>query len=183
MKNIIVLIGGPGSGKGTVAEKLCKINNFNCIETGALFRSLPPDSKISKLIADGNFAPDSELFKLIKTNINNSKDIILDGFPRTLPQAKWLVENYHEKFEIKIIYLDIPEKIMKERIKNRLSHGSERADDRDDSIIMQRLDNFHEITMPAIKWLRDHHDSIKFFYIDGRPDIDTVMENILRILK
>jgi adenylate kinase len=108
MKEIIVLMGGPGSGKGTVAEKLCEEKEFNCIETGALFRSLSPDSKIAKLIAKGSLAPDSELLKLIETRITESENTLLDGFPRTLPQAKWLINNYSSNYSIKIIYLDIP---------------------------------------------------------------------------
>ena len=48
MQNIVIIIGGPGSGKGTIAELLMDGRRFNYIETGALFRSLGPDSDIAK---------------------------------------------------------------------------------------------------------------------------------------
>ena len=181
MKEIIVLMGGPGSGKGTVAEKICDYIKVNKIETGALFRSLPADSEISKIISTGALVPDTELFKLIESKIYKTQDILLDGFPRTLPQAKWLIENYCNDFSIKIIYLDIPEEIMKQRIKNRLNNGSTRSDDNNDSVILKRLDNFQEITIPAINWLHEN-EKIKFFYIDATPDKENVIKQVYRIL-
>jgi len=174
-------MGGPGSGKGTVAQKLCETSIFNCIETGALFRSLSPNSEIAKLIAKGSLVPDSELFKLIESRINENENNLLDGFPRTLPQAKWLINNYSSNFSIKIIYLDIPEEIMKQRIMNRLNNSNIRTDDNDKSVIRYRLDTFQEITIPAVNWLREN-DVIKFFYIDGTPDINNVMQQVSNAL-
>lgn len=181
MKEIIVLMGGPGSGKGTVAEKICDYKKINKIETGALFRSLPPYSEISKIISTGALVPDTELFKLIESKISVSEDTLLDGFPRTLPQAKWLINNYSNDFAISIIYLDIPEEVMKQRIKNRLNNGSTRADDNCDKVILKRLDTFHEITIPAINWLHEN-EIVKFFYIDAKPAIEDVISQVYKIL-
>ncbi|MBN1282140.1 MAG: nucleoside monophosphate kinase [Alphaproteobacteria bacterium] len=181
MKKITVIMGGPGSGKGSVAHGLCEKENFTCIETGALLRSLPEDSRAAKLIASGSLVPDSELFGLVEEKINESNNVLLDGFPRTLPQAKWLIEKYSNEFSIRIVYLDIPEEVMKQRIKNRFEHGSDRADDNNNSVILHRLDTFQEITMPAISWLREK-DEIKFFYIDGTPDINGVMGQVIKVL-
>ena len=94
MKDMIVLMGGQGVGKGTFSKMLRARHDYNYIETGAMFRCLPADSAIAKLIAAGNLVPDTELFKLVASKITNTKDLLVDGFPRTLPQAQWLVKNY-----------------------------------------------------------------------------------------
>lgn len=166
-KEIIILMGGQGVGKGTFARVLRAAREFNHIETGALFRALPADSDIAKLIAGGNLVPDEKLFELIESKINNDTDNLIDGFPRTLPQAKWLVENYADKFNIKVIFLNVPEEIMLQRIHKRLSVDKRgRADDADPSAVRKRIDAFWNVTMPTIEWLRTA-DGISFTDFDA----------------
>ena len=97
---MIILMGGQGAGKGSIANIMKTEHEYKHIESGALFRSLPADSEIAKIMARGELVPDSELFKLMSSQITDDGDIILDGFPRTLPQAQWLVENFADKFNI-----------------------------------------------------------------------------------
>ena len=87
-KDIIVLMGGQGVGKGTFAKLLMRGHDFHHIETGALFRAMPADSAIGRLIARGELVPDAELFKLIASKITNDTDIILDGFPGKMADPK-----------------------------------------------------------------------------------------------
>ncbi len=138
-KDIIVLMGGQGVGKGTFSAMLRNRHNYNYIETGAMFRTLPADSEIAKLIARGELVPDSELFKLIESKINDDADILIDGFPRTLPQAQWFVERYAHKFNIRVLYLDVPEEIMMHRIQKRMNDGAGRADDADAAAVWTRF--------------------------------------------
>lgn len=178
MKDMIVLMGGQGVGKGTFSKMLRDRHDYNYIETGAMFRSLPADSAIAKLIAAGNLVPDSELYKLVASKITDTKDLLIDGFPRTTPQAQWLVRNYADKFAIHILYLDVPEEIMIKRINKRINEGGGRADDADAAAVRRRLDTFWQITMPAIEWLRTA-PGIKFSDVDVTGPVD---ENFARIL-
>lgn len=159
---MILLMGGQGVGKGTHARALIERDGYGYVEAGAMLRALPPESRLAQIIARGELVPDEDLFDLISNAIKDtSGDIILDGFPRTLGQAQWIVQNYADKFDIRVIYLNVSEEIMLARIQKRIREGGGRADDADASIVRRRLDNFFKTTMPAIEWLRTA-DGIKF---------------------
>lgn len=176
---MILMMGGQGVGKGTFARKLMKRRRYEYIETGAMLRALPPESKLAGIIARGELVADGDLFELLATHFDTGSDMILDGFPRTLGQAKWIVENYSDRFDIRVIYLDVPESVMLSRIEKRIREGGNRADDADAAVVRRRLDNFWRITMPAIEWLRGA-PGIKFFDIDVTdPDAD---KNFVKIL-
>lgn len=177
MREFIVLMGAPGVGKGTFSKMLRANHDFNYIETGAILRNLPADSEIAKIVARGDLVPDAELFKLLDTKITDEQDVLLDGFPRTKSQAQWLVENYSDKFNMRIVYLDVPEDIILQRIQKRLNEGAGRADDADPTVVRRRLDAFRTATMPAVEWLRDA-PGIKFASVSA---IGPVEENFARI--
>ncbi len=147
-------MGGQGVGKGTFSNMLADKYGFSHVETGAMLRSAPADSDIAKIIARGELVPDEMLFDLIKPKID-SGDVILDGFPRTIGQAKWLIQNFADKLDIRVIYLEVSEDIMIARINKRIKEGGGRADDADMAAVRRRLDTFWNITVPAINWLRD----------------------------
>ena len=93
-----------------------------------------------------------------------------------------MVKNYAEKFDIWVIYLDVPEKIMLARIEKRIREGGGRADDADANVVRRRLDSFWRITMPAIDWLRTA-PGVKFADVDvtdDNPDVN--FERISRAL-
>ena len=179
---MIVLMGGQGAGKGSIANIMKTEHEYKHIESGALFRSLPADSEIAKIMARGELVPDSELFKLMETQITDDGDIILDGFPRTLPQAQWLVEQYAVKFNIHVLYLDLSEELMIFRINKRINEGGGRADDADNAAVRRRLDTFWKITVPAIEWLRTA-PNIKFSNIVASQTLDGNMEQIHAAMK
>ena len=182
-RNMIVLMGGQGVGKGTFSKMLRTANEYNYIETGAVFRALPADSAIAQLISAGNLVPDSELFKLMADTItDDGHDLLIDGFPRTTPQAQWLVQNYADKFNIHILYLDVPEEIMIHRINKRIREGGGRTDDADATAVRRRLDAFWNITMPAIEWLRNA-PGIRFSDVDVTGPVDENFANILSAMQ
>ena len=75
---MIVMMGGQGAGKGSMAAIMKTEHTYKHIESGALFRALPADSEIAKIIARGELVPDSELFKLMQSQITDDSDIIFD---------------------------------------------------------------------------------------------------------
>lgn len=173
MHTMIVMMGGQGVGKGTFSNMLMSIGDYTHIETGAILRAAPADSDIAKTIARGELVTDELLFDFIAPKIDCGTDIILDGFPRTTPQAQWLVKNYANKFDIQIIYLNVPESVMTARIEKRIREGGGRADDADTAAVRRRLDTFWKITVPAIEWLRTA-PGIKFADISvAAPDAET----------
>ncbi|MDR1361335.1 MAG: nucleoside monophosphate kinase [Rickettsiales bacterium] len=178
-KNMIVIMGGQGSGKGTQAAILRENHNYNYIETGAIFRGLPTDSEIAKLIARGELVPDEKLFPLVSGKIaaGGDADVLFDGFPRTLPQAKWLYDFARQDYKMTVIYFDLPEKVMIERINNRLKTGGGRADDSDMAAVRKRLNSFQTKTMPAIKFFQNA-TGIRFLDIDATGTVEQIAKEI-----
>ena len=169
---MIVFMGGQGSGKGTFANLLLKEHDFNYVEAGAILRQMPKDSAIYQKITRGELLTDTELFPIIANYIKTDKDLILDGFPRTIGQAKWLVENYADKFDIKIIFLNISEETMLAHIQNRIKEGGNRPDDNDETAVRKRIAAFKSTTMPAIEWLSQQPNIIFYNVKLPTDDID-----------
>lgn len=153
---MILMMGGQGTGKGTHANRLIARDGYAYVETGAILRALAPESPVAQIMARGELVPDDELFGVISNAIaaTRSCDIILDGFPRTLNQAQWLVANYADRYDIRVVFLNVPEAVMIARINKRIREGGGRADDADSAVVRRRLDTFWRTTMPAIEWLR-----------------------------
>ena len=151
---MILMMGGQGTGKGTHARRLIERDGYGYVEAGAILRALPPESPIAQIMARGELVPDADLFGLISDAIPANQDVILDGFPRTLGQAQWLVKNFADGFDIRVAFLNVPESVMMARIAKRIREGGGRADDSDPAIVRRRLDAFWNTTMPAIEWLR-----------------------------
>ncbi|MDW2974620.1 MAG: nucleoside monophosphate kinase [Alphaproteobacteria bacterium] len=181
-KQIIVMMGGPGVGKGTLSQMLLNLRPYKHIEAGAILRALPSDSEICKLISAGNLVPDELICAMIAPQITEHSDMILDGFPRTIGQAKWLVEKYANKYDIQILYMYTNEETLIARIQKRARSGSCRADDSALEIIRNRLNNFNKTTMPAVEWLRTA-PGIKFSPIDANGDENSNFAQIIAALK
>ena len=158
-KDLILMMGGQGSGKGTMSKLFLQENqNYKYIETGAMLRELPDDSPLKKIIARGEFVPDQDLCALLKEKINPNTHTVLDGFPRQLSQAQWLLVNFSDKFNVIALYLNISRDLMQNRIEQRLREGGGRADDADSVVVKRRLDSFFGKTVPAIEWLKNKNE-------------------------
>ncbi len=179
-KQIVVMMGGPGVGKGTFSDMLMVRRPFKYVEAGAILRAMPSDSEISKLISAGDLVPDNLICDLMATQISNT-DLIIDGFPRTLSQAKWLVKNYADKYDIHILFFNTDDDTLIARIQKRVRTGSRRADDAAINTIRNRLEIFHKITMPAIDWLRAA-PGITFSEIDAAGDVNDIFAEMLDAL-
>lgn len=181
--DMIVFMGGQGSGKGTFANLLLKQHEFNYVEAGAILRQMPSDSEICKKITRGELVSDEDLFPIIAEHIKTDHDLILDGFPRTIGQAKWLVENYADKFDIKIIFLNISEETMIAHIQKRIREGGNRSDDNDTVAVQKRIAAFKSTTMPAINWLSEQ-PNVTFYDIKlPTDDVDINFNYILKTIK
>ena len=185
MKDIVFILGPPGSGKSTICNKL--IEEFQCfhISVGNLLREeIKANGKYSKLIEDiiknGKIVPSDITINLLRKEIDStdSKIILIDGFPRN-------EENYNywgkiEKFyPIKfVIYLDCKKSIVFDRIIKR-SLNSDRIDDNITSI-KKRLNTFNKDTVPIIN-LYNNKGILK--RIDSNLNIDDVYSKIVSLFK
>ena len=123
MKNII-LIAPPGAGKGTISNYLVEHYGYVHVATGDLLRceiktNSPLGQEIEEIISKGHLVPDDMVIQLVWKKLEqiHNKPFILDGFPRTLEQAKVLeimLQNLH--FNCMIVYLDVDVKTVLKRI-------------------------------------------------------------------
>ncbi|MBA3237923.1 MAG: adenylate kinase [Parachlamydiaceae bacterium] len=128
-KKVILLLGPPGSGKGTQAITLAKDLKIPHISTGDLFRqhirtSTTLGQEVKALIADGKLVPDEIVMKMLFERLTEKdceNGYLLDGFPRTIPQAEALTSFLDGKSEIVAINLDVSDEIITKRIEGRLT--------------------------------------------------------------
>jgi len=182
-KGNIVLLGQPGSGKGTLAKQLKEKYGYSLITTGDILRTEKnSDSEIGKqiknLIGKGNLVPDELINHIIQKEIPKTKEpFILDGFPRTVPQGEFLDKITDVGL---VIYLEVTDKTIQERILER-GKTSGREDDLSVDIIQRRIKQFKEETFPLINFYKAKK---VLTYVDGEASIEEVfemVENILRI--
>lgn len=133
----IIILGAPGSGKGTTAKILAKRTNLPHISTGDMFREqIKKETELGKLansyISQGKLVPDEVTIGILKERLNweDTKDgVILDGFPRTIEQANALDKILKEKGkDVDIVpELVVPDQIIIERILNRATCSNKKC--------------------------------------------------------
>lgn len=182
----LVLFGAPGSGKGTQSEKLIAEYGLHHISTGEVLRKHIKDGTELGKIADsyiskGQLIPDTLMIDILRHElegiIGDSKGVIFDGFPRTVPQAhaldSMLAEMGHELHGV--VGLEVPEDELKRRMIER-GKQTGRADDNEETIT-NRLKVYHAQTEP----LRAHYISKKkYMQINGQGSVDDIFANIAK---
>ena len=209
----IILFGPPGAGKGTQAKKLVDFYNIPQIATGDILRANVREGTELGLAAKeymdkGELVPDEVLIGIIKNRLTEAdceNGFILDGYPRTIPQADALGEILVEigKPIDVVLNFEVPDEELVERISGRLmckcgasyhkafnppekegicdACGAEiyqRADDTADAV-QNRLDVYKKQTQPLIEY---YDETGILRTIDGTRDIDEVFEDIKAIL-
>ena len=123
----IIMLGAPGSGKGTIGEELCKKYNLMHIATGDIFRSeikkqTELGKKANEYISHGMLVPDEVTIAMVESNIKELDGVLLDGFPRTIEQAEALKEfSKQNKKDIKaVINLNVPDDDIVTRTSSRI---------------------------------------------------------------
>ncbi len=181
-----IMFGPPGAGKGTHAVAVRERYNLCHLSTGELLREQIAEGTelglhAKSLIDKGNLVPDSIVEGMIESkfdSVNGVSGFLLDGFPRTLTQAKDLDEMLAKRGEevTAVISLMIPDSLVHTRIKGRAAIEG-RADDASDEIIDNRIRTYHSQTEPLIDYYRARG---KYHEIDA--DAPTIEENRKRVL-
>lgn len=180
----LVLFGAPGSGKGTQSEKLIDKYGLHHISTGeVLRRHIKEGSELGKTadsyISKGQLIPDQLMIDILRSElekiIKDSKGVIFDGFPRTIPQAEALELMLRDMgVDLHgVVGLEVPEEELVERMLQRgIQTG--RADDNLETI-KNRLKVYHDQTEP----LKEHYTGKgKYMKINGYGSIDDIFSNI-----
>ena len=210
----IILLGAPGAGKGTQAKYLKQKFNIPQISTGDMLRSAVSNKtelgiKAKNFMEDGQLVPDQLIIDLVKLRINEQdceNGFLLDGFPRTIPQAESMSDegiNINVVIEIKVPDQTIIERLSGRRIhtpSGRIYHitnnppKNDGVDDEtgeplvirnDDTaeIIMKRLETYHRETEPLINFYsswenKDINTKPIFISIDGSKKVIDINNNL-----
>lgn len=212
-----ILLGAPGAGKGTQAQFLTKQFNIPQISTGDMLRAaIKAGTDLGKLaksfMDDGKLVTDEIIIGLVKERIAEAdceNGFLLDGFPRTVPQADAL-KAAGVSIDA-VIEIDVPDEEIVKRMAGRRVHPDsgrtyhivynppkeqgkddetgealiQRADDKEE-VVLDRLKVYHDQTAPLVDYYTQEakkDSAIKYIKVDGTQKIDDVEKAILTSLK
>lgn len=207
----IIFLGAPGAGKGTQAEVVSEKLNIPTISTGNIIREALANGtemgkKAKEYIESGKLVPDDVVIGIIKERLAKEDcngGFILDGFPRTIPQAEAL-DNMGIKID-KVVEINVPDEVISERMAGRRvclkcgasyhlvykkpvqegvcdNCGSELVQRKDDhaDTVNSRLKVYHEQTEP----LKDYYSKQnKLSVVDGQGDVSEISKRVLSVLE
>jgi len=189
----LILLGPPGSGKGTQAQRLVKRHGIAQLSTGEMLRAAvaaqtPVGLRAKDVMASGGLVPDDIVIGIISDRLDQpdaKKGFILDGFPRTVRQAEALDEllkRKHMKLDA-VIELRVNESALLERVESRVAEmrarGEEVRIDDTPEVLIKRLASYRSLTEPLIHYYSERR---KLLTVDGMMTIEHVTREVSRIL-
>ena len=209
----IILLGAPGAGKGTQAQILKDKFNIPQISTGDMLRAaIKANTKLGleakQFMDSGALVPDQLIIELVKERIQDEdckQGFLLDGFPRTIPQAE-AMKQASISIDI-VIEIDVPDNVIVDRLSGRRTHlasgriyhiqnNPPKIQDKDDitgeplvqrdddkkETILKRLDVYHSQTKPLVdyysKWAASENQELRYIKIDGLGDVKDIQKTI-----
>lgn len=210
----IVLLGAPGAGKGTQAKNISEKLSIPHISTGDIFRAnikgnTPLGIKAKEFIDKGQLVPDDLTVEIVKDRLANpdcSKGFVLDGFPRTIPQAEYLdkvLASVNVELDATLL-IDVKDENIIQRMSGRRTCPNcgasyhivfnptqvegicdvcstpviQRADDKAETVL-SRLDTYHKQTQPLISY---YQKAGKLKVADGAEEVDETTERVFKAL-
>ncbi|MEE3928342.1 nucleoside monophosphate kinase [Mycoplasmopsis ciconiae] len=212
IKTNIIFMGAPGVGKGTIAALVAQEQNLVHVSTGNIFREeiakkTPLGLEVQNIVTSGGYVPDSITNKIVENKINQLKqqnvNFILDGYPRTIEQAKFL--DTLKDLEFKVIELDAPQEVILERLSGRRTcsvcksgyhtkfqppktndicdkcQGQliQREDDKPEAVI-KRLEIYKEKTQPLLDY---YNSQQRLVVVDATEAPDKVTKKVLNVFE
>ena len=173
---MIILFGLAGSGKGTQGKALSEIFGWRWMSNGEAIRQ---SGKFDDIINRGELIPDSEVIKMMDIQIKKAEaegfDMILDGYPRSGEQAKYVVDHYADKIDGAII-LEVPKEELYERLALR-----GRDDDKEKASIDRRFEIFEQNICSILPLLEAKNIPIE--RVDGVGKIEEVTARLVEVVK
>lgn len=172
-------MGLPGSGKGTQGKMMSDLYGMHLLSMSDIIRMYITEESREKILA-GKLLDDGEvidLFSQVLNSIEDKNNCVLDGFPRSITQAEWLVsESAKYNFRIDhVIYLDASYETVLRRLQAR-----GRADDRAE-VVKERFNEYSRATNPLIDWYISR--GIDVVKINAEKNVDEVNEDVKTALK
>lgn len=179
----IIFLGPPGAGKGTQAQMLAADCSVPHISTGDILRAAVAQGtdlgkKAEAFMSAGELVPDALILDLIRERLaeeDAQPGWVLDGFPRNVPQAEFLIkllEQIEQPADF-VINLDVADEVIVTRL---LKRG--RADD-EESVIRHRLEVYRQQTAPLIDFYRDRQQLVS---VDGSQPMDAVYASLKAVI-
>ena len=214
----IILLGAPGAGKGTQAQILKDKFNIPQISTGDMLRgAIKANTRLGleakQFMDSGALVPDQLIIELVKERIQDSdckQGFLLDGFPRTIPQAEAMKE---AAITIDmVIEIDVPDNVILDRLSGRRTHLAsgriyhihnnppkiqgkddvtgedlvQRNDDKEETIL-KRLSVYHSQTKPLVdyylKWSASENEGLRYIKINGLGNVNDIQKCIFEQIK
>jgi adenylate kinase len=209
---VLLLLGAPGAGKGTQAKRLSAAEGLPHISTGDLFReNLRRETELGKrakgYMESGRLVPDELVIEMLFDRVAREDcraGYLLDGFPRTLPQAEALEQALESGRSLLAINFQVPDEVIVKRAAGRLvckdcgniqhkefappsvegicdNCGGELQSRKDDQpeVVRERLRVYHEQTAPLVGFYAQRNALIE---VDGQGDVDRVFERLTEAL-
>src|SRR3954462_6029137 len=189
----LILLGPPGAGKGTQAQRLVQRYGLLQLSTGEMLRAAvatatPVGLRAKDIMASGALVPDDIVIGIISDRLDQPdarKGFILDGFPRTVPQAQALdalLKKKHMKLDA-VVELRVNESALLARVESRvaemLARGEEVRVDDTPEVLSTRLASYRRLPEPLIHYYSERR---KLLTVDGMMTIEHVTREIRRIL-
>jgi adenylate kinase len=174
----ILILGPQGSGKGTQAMRLAESHRLAHIATGDILRAAIADGselgrRVAPVLERGDLVPDDLMIELIRVRLADEEAFVLDGFPRTVPQAEALdvmLEEIGKPLDA-VLLLDVDDDVALARLLGR--RADEGRDDDAPDVIRNRLRLYHTLTEPVVDRYREAGMLLE---VDGdRPPDDVAL--------
>jgi adenylate kinase len=179
-----VIFGPPGSGKGTQAALVQRSFGMDHLSTGEILRAevahgSPVGQEAARIMAAGDLVPDDLITHIVERRLRRAHSpagVLLDGFPRTVEQAKALdamlaKDGRNVAF---VIAIDVPEKILVQRLIKRAAEEGRADDNR--KAIAERMHEYRTLTEAVLDYYRER--GVRVIGIAGLGEVGTVFERI-----
>lgn len=175
---MILIMGVAGAGKSVQGKLLADKLGYKWLSSGEILRQFITGEKRQQMLA-GKLLSDQEMIEIVGNmleHVHEDHDTILDGFPRTLSQAEWLLEQHKQKkLDLEsVILLKVSTEVVRKRL---LARG--RPDDNEEALL-SRFNEYEQMTLPIIDLYRKN--GIKIHEIDGHRAIESISSEIIKQL-
>jgi adenylate kinase len=176
---MILLMGIAGSGKGTQGKMLADARGFHLISMGEVLRMYVTGKQRERMLA-GELLDDQEIIRIVDqvlTSLPDGEEVLMDGFPRTIPQAEWLMEQVKAgRFELETAFHLVASR---EAVKQRLVKRG-RIDDKD-AAIEARFDEYERSTSPLLAWLAAN--GVDVVDVNAERSVEAVNDDLVKYLQ